>query len=188
MGKSAKKSACLRRALSKDEFIRKKSYLPIKFQMVDNYEGAIDLKEILRKDGVEFVKRDDPYGRLWTVNFSAGWILREKKGQANYIELIDKHGRVRALICYSYDQFDSTILLLKRFNYHQDMEAEKKGLIVMVATDGGKEVFRTESLPKSARELANQESLNKVERAVEKWLKQNYPNWKKIDAYWDSNL
>ena len=186
MGKSIKRATEKYSILTREGFLRLGRFLPTAF-CGGGQNDNLNLRGILQASGVQFIRRDKPYNRLWEVQMD-GWSFQDKCDGTHTLYLLDPNGKRRASIYFWINQLDSTILILPRYLYHLDAKAETRGFIAMVATHGGQEIYRTPEVEKFAEDedIKNRFLRYSETDKVVKWLSQNYPKWQQLDAYWDA--
>lgn len=124
-----------------------------------------------------------------TVILPEGW-TKSGTGHSLHCDLLDDKGRKRASIFYKAAFYDRSAYLNAVRRYEIDMDwvlAEKEGVIVMFAIDGGNtRVFETQK-PYAGKQYDDdyREQKSAAYNQVEAWLNENHPDWKDASAYWD---
>lgn len=147
--------------------------------------GRVNTKEILEAAGVKFlgVVEDDPLFQY--VELPQGW-KKIPTEHSMHSTLLDNKGRARANIFYKAAFYDrsANLSLHTRYNYHFDYDKrDKEGIAVAYATDCDKVIHSTPPIKCDSR-TPSYEYSDQASDKVEKWLDNNYPDWRNPGAYW----
>ena len=146
---------------------------------------------------------NDYDGLLQYVELPVGWKIKGKK-IPHFFTLTDEKGRGRAGMYYMSMPASTNIWITRRFNYKttvtqkswdedeltNENSNENETTTVEIIDDGEntKNVIHTFTNNETKEERKIREAYKIQEQALvkaQKWLTENYPDWKNPEAYWD---
>lgn len=147
-------------------------------------------------DGKVWEKLGFVFGEMYDdvfvcVTFPAGWKL-EPTEHSMWSNLLDDKGRKRAAMFYKAAFYDRSahITLSRRYSCGADYESDKQPRDVVVRdadtiihTVGAERAVEWSKDRDKAK--ADYEFNESLRMSAEAWLDQQFPDWKKADAYWD---
>jgi len=157
----------------------KSDVLPIEFQR----KGE---KAILKSFGVKFgnpVQGDDLFQY---AELPEGW-EKVRTDHSMWSNLVDEKGRVRAGIFYKAAFYDRSahISLSRRYGLKKDFN--DKEIILYHVTDCDKPIYSTSPTKAPQPEYGDEwfATDEEAKKEVQNWLDEHYPDWGKVEAYWD---
>lgn len=160
--------------------------------------------EIMIKNNIEYTKQQyekmgiiivEEYDDLfWNVELPEGWKIKATD-HTMWNNLFDDKGRQRANFFYKaafYDR-DAFINFDTRFQVSVDHVADpssdydiwKNSDYQGTVKDGKEIIFSTECVPVTGSYDKDDKIKNKLRKQLEKYMKENYPDYEDIHAYWD---
>lgn len=145
-------------------------------------------REQYKKMGIIVIDEHDDL--FWNVGLPEGWEIKATD-HTMWNELIDNKGRKRAEFFYKaafYDR-DAFIRFETRFNlkvdrvapYDVDYEVWEKSDFIGTIKDGEVIIYQTRTVPPSGDYFKD----DKIKEELETFMKNHYPDYKNIHAYWD---
>lgn len=154
-------------------------------------DSLLEHREQLEKIGFVFGREIDDV--FMEVTLPAGW-TKKPTDHSMWSDLLDAQGRKRAGIFYKaafYDRngfinwanrYSVDVILTDGRNLY-DIDREEETNVIGIATDGGKEIFRTE-VRRTTRE--NYNVSDALQQQVRDWLNANCPNWSDPFLSWNN--
>lgn len=138
--------------------------------------------------GVKFIKPDDDTARddlFRTAILPDGWTKRPTD-HSMWSELVDDRGRVRGMIFYKASTHDrqAKMHIVAFFNI-TTYDSEPPNIRGTV-TAGGTIVHQTPPLGADCPPEAESPLYEEVRNAAEAWVKEHYPEYEDVMAYWDT--
>lgn len=149
-------------------------------------------KQQYEKMGITIVEEADDL--FWNVNLPEGWVIKATD-HSMWNNLFDDKGRKRANFFYKaafYDR-DAFINFDTRFSvsvshtaapgteYKEWVKSDYQGTV----KDGETIIFATECVAPSDDYEKDEKIQNSLFEQLEKFMQDNYPDYKDINAYWD---
>ena len=144
-------------------------------------------KAVLERFGVKVLGPVEGDPLFLYVELPEGW-KKVPTEHSMWSHLVDDKGRKRAAIFYKAAFYDRSthISLVPRFSVRLDYELhEKMKLIVADVWDGDKVIFSTDPVPAPTSRDASYALEHKAELIARDWLAMRWPDWAKVDAYWE---
>jgi hypothetical protein len=149
-------------------------------------------REQYEKMGIKIVNEYDDL--FWNVVLPEGWEIKATSHNM-WNDLFDNKGRKRISFFYKaafYDR-DAFINFNTRFTFRVDHIAEytedydvwKMSDYQGVVKDGDKVIYSTDCVPATGDYNKDDKIKEKLKKELENFLKENYPDYKNIHAYWD---
>lgn len=149
-------------------------------------------REQYEKMGIEIISDHDDL--FWNVSLPNGWEVRATD-HTMWNELVDSKGRKRASFFYKAAFYDRSAFINFETRYHistthntaedADYDIWRAADFIGVVKDGNKIIYSTETIPVTDDYEKDQKAQDELYDKVEKYIKENYPNYKDIHAYWD---
>jgi hypothetical protein len=151
-------------------------------------KGAIANQRLLESWGFKFGERPTGDEIFIEVEMPAGW-KKLPTDHSMWSKLVDDKGRTRAGIFYKAAFYDRSahMSLDRRYCVANDYDRqEKEGVAVAYVKDGDTVLHMTDAvqLPKE-RNLEYYNEADKATAAATSWLNEHFPDWEKVEAYWD---
>lgn len=148
-------------------------------------------KQQYEKMGI--VVRDGADDLFYRVELPKGWEI--KAINILWYNLLDDKGRVRAKFFFKGEIYDSDAFINfnKRYNVvidhvagiHATEEEWRQSDLQGTVRDGETIIFQTERVPATEDLSEEDKIIQNLRQIVESYMKENYPDYKDINAYWD---
>jgi hypothetical protein len=147
----------------------------------DSLPTECDNRQALEAHGVKFGEpyKDDPL--FCDAILPTGWRKRATD-HSMHSDLIDDKGRVRAWIFYKAAYYDrrADMHVIRRYTVDMYADGSDDKHTRVVAKDGGNVIH-------VFGEAIGYDDRAELGKGAEKWLDQQFPEWRNAAAYWDSN-
>lgn len=161
--------------------------------------------EIFTKNNIEYTKQQyekmgitvvEEYDDLfWNVTLPEGWKI-EATDHSMWNNLFDNKGRKRANFFYKAAFYDRDAFINFDTRYHlrvehvadfdtTDYEEWKKSDYRGFVKDGEKIIHSTSTYPATGKYKTDNKTEKVLWEYLENYMKENYPDWENINAYWD---
>ena len=176
----------------------------IRWNGVDDSMEWKEKNKIITQNNIEYTKQqyekmgivitEECDDLFWNVELPDGWKI-EATDHSMWNNLFDDKGRKRANFFYKaafYDR-DAFINFDTRFHIsvdhvadiNSDYEAWQNSDYQGTVKDGEEIIFSTECVPSSRNYRKDEKVRDKLWKQLEKYMNENYPDYKDIHAYWD---
>ena len=150
-------------------------------------------REQYEKMGIEIISEYDDL--FWSVVLPEGWDIKATD-HTMWNELLDNKGRKRATFFYKaafYDR-DAFTNFETRYKITTDhvadydtvgYEAWRMSDHIGLVKDGEEVIYKTACVPATGDYEKDNKIKNKLYEELEEYMKENYPNYESVQAYWD---
>ena len=149
-------------------------------------------KQQYEKMGITIVEEYDDL--FWSVALPEGWKI-EATDHSMWNNLFDDKGRKRADFFYKAAFYDRDAFINFDTRYHatvdhiadasSDYEVWKNSDYQGIVKDGKEIIFSTECIPTTGSYDSDDNIKDILQKKLDKYMKENYPDYKNIHAYWN---
>ena len=149
-------------------------------------------REQYEKMGIKIIGEYDDL--FWNVVLPEGWDIKATD-HTMWNELLDDKGRKRATFFYKaafYDRDAFTnfetrykIATTHSANDNEDYEVWRMSDHIGLVKDGEEVIYKTACVPATGDYSKDDKIKNKLYEELEDYMKENYPDYENIQAYWD---
>ena len=166
--------------------------LPKKGNSYDTQSDIEPIKVQYESIGIQVIDEHDDL--FWNVRLPEGWEIKATD-HSMWNELFDNKGRKRATFFYKaafYDR-DAFIRFTTRFQVSVDhiapddapYEEWKMSDYQGIVKDGEVIICRTECVPATGDYHKDDKITDKLREQLEEFMKEHYPDYRNINAYWE---